>query len=51
MKLAKWVVCLLASLSFMAHAESGSSAMHNLAATYGVRKLVSDPPHWSVNGR
>ena len=21
------------------------------ATTFGVRKLVSDPPHWSYNGR
>ncbi len=24
--------------------------LHQVAATYGVQKLVSDPPHWSDNG-
>jgi hypothetical protein len=25
--------------------------LHRVAATYGVLKLVSDPPHWSMDGR
>lgn len=25
--------------------------LHAVGATFGVRKLVSDPPHWSDNGR
>ncbi|ATY34551.1 hypothetical protein CVN68_10465 [Sphingomonas psychrotolerans] len=25
--------------------------LHAIGATYGVRKLVSDPPHWSDDGR
>ncbi|WP_155264591.1 peptidoglycan-binding domain-containing protein [Sphingomonas segetis] len=24
--------------------------LHAVGATYGVRKLLTDPPHWSVNG-
>lgn len=27
-----------------------NSALHNVGRTYGVVKLVSDPPHWSVDG-
>lgn len=27
-----------------------NAALHAVGATYGVRKLVSDPPHWSING-
>jgi hypothetical protein len=25
--------------------------LHAIGATWGVRKLVSDPPHWSDDGR
>ena len=28
-----------------------STALHQVGATYGVRKLVGDAPHWSDNGR
>jgi len=24
--------------------------LHNVALTYGVKKLISDPPHWSLDG-
>jgi hypothetical protein len=27
-----------------------NTKLHTIGATYGVRKLVSDPPHWSDNG-
>lgn len=27
-----------------------NAALHQVGKTYGVIKLVSDPPHWSVNG-
>jgi len=26
------------------------SDLHSVGATYGVNKLLSDPPHWSDNG-
>lgn len=26
-------------------------ALHAVGATYGVKKLVTDAPHWSFNGR
>lgn len=26
-------------------------ALHDVGASYGVRKLRSDAPHWSFNGR
>jgi len=26
------------------------SDLHAVGASYGARKLVSDPPHWSDNG-
>jgi hypothetical protein len=29
---------------------AGNLAIHRLGATYGVLKLVNDPPHWSDNG-
>lgn len=28
-----------------------NAALHQVGASYGVRKLASDPPHWSANGR
>ena len=28
-----------------------ASDLHALGATYGVHKLLSDPPHWSSDGR
>lgn len=28
-----------------------TTALHDLGATFGVVKLVSDPPHWSDDGR
>lgn len=30
---------------------SSASALNQVGASYGVRKLASDPPHWSANGR
>lgn len=35
------------------HPRSGNtnSDLHAVGASYGVRKLLSDPPHWSANGR
>ena len=30
--------------------EAHNAALHSLGGGYGVRKLLSDPPHWSVNG-
>jgi hypothetical protein len=30
---------------------STNSDLHAVGASYGVRKLVSDPPHWSADGR
>lgn len=30
--------------------DATNSHLHAVGATYGVRKLLSDPPHWSVNG-
>ncbi|WP_169805532.1 hypothetical protein [Novosphingobium rosa] len=34
------------------HPRSGSSNgdLHRVGATYGVRKLATDPPHWSADG-
>jgi hypothetical protein len=29
---------------------SGNSAMHAVGATYGLKKLLPDPPHWSTTG-
>jgi len=29
----------------------GNTALHTVGASYGVIKLVSDPPHWSEDGR
>ena len=31
--------------------DNSNTALHAVGATYGVMKLVSDPPHWSANGR
>lgn len=28
-----------------------NAALHRVGASYGVIKLVSDPPHWSADGR
>ncbi|NMV39582.1 hypothetical protein HGR00_16830 [Ralstonia insidiosa] len=28
----------------------GNSALHTVGASYGVKKLLSDPPHWSEDG-
>lgn len=28
-----------------------NTALHAIGASYGVRKLATDPPHWSENGR
>lgn len=28
-----------------------NTALHAVGATYGVHKLITDPPHWSANGR
>jgi len=30
---------------------SGNTELHTVGATYGLTKLVSDPPHWSDDGR
>jgi peptidoglycan hydrolase-like protein with peptidoglycan-binding domain len=30
---------------------NSSATLHAAGASYGVRKLASDPPHWSANGR
>ena len=30
---------------------SSAAALHQVGASYGVKKLASDPPHWSANGR
>ncbi len=30
---------------------AGNKDLHKLGATYGVNKLVSDPPHWSTDGK
>ncbi len=30
---------------------ASDAALHTVGASYGVRKLASDPPHWSANGR
>jgi hypothetical protein len=30
--------------------DATNSSLHAVGATYGVRKLLSDRPHWSVNG-
>ncbi len=29
---------------------TGNTAMHDVGKTYHVIKLVSDPPHWSIDG-
>jgi hypothetical protein len=29
---------------------AGNTALHQVGATYNVRKLASDPPHWSSDG-
>lgn len=29
---------------------SSSTALHKLGASYGVKKLITDKPHWSANG-
>lgn len=31
--------------------DHNNPALHEVGKTYGVIKLVSDPPHWSVNGQ
>lgn len=31
--------------------DAANSDLHGVGATYGVRKLLTDPPHWSANGR
>lgn len=28
----------------------GNTSLHKIGLTYGLRKLVSDPPHWSYDG-
>jgi hypothetical protein len=30
--------------------DATNTHLHAIGASYGVRKLLSDPPHWSVNG-
>jgi hypothetical protein len=30
---------------------SKNTALHAIGASYGVYKLISDPPHWSIDGR
>jgi len=29
---------------------NANTALHNVGATYGVKKLTTDAPHWSVDG-
>jgi hypothetical protein len=29
---------------------SGNAALQGVGASYGVRKLATDPPHWSTDG-
>lgn len=31
--------------------DAANGDLHAVGATYGVRKLLTDPPHWSANGR
>lgn len=31
--------------------DGGNADVHSIGAGYGVHKLVTDPPHWSVDGR
>ena len=31
--------------------DGGNKTLHEVGASYGVKKLVSDPPHWSVDGK
>lgn len=33
------------------YGNENNTVLHRIGATYGVYKLVSDPPHWSDNGR
>jgi len=37
-------------ITYMSNVNS-NTALHNVGATYGVKKLTSDAPHWSHNGR
>ena len=30
---------------------NSNRGLHKVGASFGVHKLVSDPPHWSANGR
>jgi len=32
------------------HDGSGNAMLHDVGATYGVHKLLKDPPHWSSDG-
>ncbi|MBL1277711.1 MAG: hypothetical protein COB30_016650 [Ectothiorhodospiraceae bacterium] len=39
-----------ASLTFMSNVNT-NSALHTVGESYGVKKLKTDAPHWSFNGR
>ena len=34
-----------------APSNGNNKALHPVGASYGVKKLASDPPHWSINGK
>jgi hypothetical protein len=38
------------AVSIGAPRNDSNSVLHSVGATYGVIKLISDPPHWSFNG-
>jgi peptidoglycan hydrolase-like protein with peptidoglycan-binding domain len=38
------------AVSLGAPSNGSNTALHAVGVTYGVRKLLSDPPHWSDNG-
>ena len=40
----------ITAIPFMADVNA-NRALHNVGASYGVLKLATDAPHWSVNGR
>ena len=37
-------------VSLSSTSDGTNTALHGVGASYGVFKLVSDPPHWSDNG-
>jgi hypothetical protein len=38
------------SVSLESPRDGSNTALHAVGASYGVHKLLSDPPHWSDNG-